>query len=106
MKISTLLSLSLLLLSCSSVAEENFFTAKNADIQPVGPGCTIAGSDEIFVVGTRKQMNHKELALYKAKTGYNPSDGYAVMMSCLYLVNPLSVDHPAVSDREYVWVAY
>lgn len=84
-------------------AEEDLFTGKNASIQPSGYGCEI--KNKIYPVGTRKQMNHKDLALYKKRTGYTPSDGYAIMMECLYIVNPLHDDHPKVEDRMYVWVA-
>jgi len=103
MKLSILLSL--LLVCFNTAAEDKFFSLKNAYHQPVDQGCTIKGKDKIFAVGSREQMNHKELSLYKEKTGYNPSDGYAVMMICLYLVDPNAVDHPKVKDRKYVWVA-
>lgn len=107
MKVSTIILVSLLLTIFTSVeAEENFFTNKNAYIQPKGPGCTIEGIDKVFQVGERTAMNHKELKTYKEKTGYQASDGYAVIMACLFLVDPLSTDYPAVKDRKYVWVAY
>ncbi|MAD96249.1 MAG: hypothetical protein CMB99_02880 [Flavobacteriaceae bacterium] len=89
--------------SISVNSEENFFTNKNAYKQPSGIGCKLG--DKIFPVGTRKQMNAKELAMYKQKTGFNASDGYAVMMQCLYLVDPLAMDHPVPEKREFVWVA-
>ena len=50
-------------------------------------------------------MNHVELKEYRKITGFNASDGYAVMMICLYIVDPLSFDHPKVDARRYVWVA-
>ena len=105
MKIFTLIFASLFLITFSSFAEENFFSTKNAYIQPEGVGCTIKGSDKLFPVGFRKQMNHVELKEYRKITGFNASDGYAVMMICLYIVDPLSFDHPKVDARRYVWVA-
>ena len=50
-------------------------------------------------------MNSKELKAYKNKTGFRASDGFAVMMECLYLVDPTKNDHPAPDKRKYVWVA-
>lgn len=103
-KILTLtLTFSLLFTSSVYSSESGFFTKKNADIQPDNAGCLLG--DKLYPVGYRKQMNHEELALYKKTTGYTASDGYAVMMQCIYIVNPNSDDHPKVSDRDYVWVA-
>jgi len=94
---------SLFLVACNAYSQESFFSKKNADIQPPEYGCTI--KDVLYPAGTRKAMNHEELELYKEKTGFYPSDGYAIMMECLYLVNPLNSDHPKPKDRKYVWVA-
>ena len=98
-----IVGLFILLFSSLTTAEENFFTLKNAYKQTAEHGCYIKG--DLFAVGTRKQMNHVELAEYKKLTGYRASDGYAVMMQCLYIVDPLSVDHPVERERKYVWVA-
>ncbi|GHG07184.1 hypothetical protein [Thalassotalea marina] len=85
------------------VPQTAFFGDKNAFKQPKDQGCYIGKT--FYPVGTRKSMNHVELALYLKKTGYQASDGYAVMMRCLYLVDPLSDDHPLPKDRKFVWVA-
>lgn len=95
--------MTLLFMACTAHSEDDFFTHKNAYIQPPQFGCKIGG--KFFSVGTRKQMNHKELALYKERTGYRASDGYAVMMQCLYVVDPLQSDHPRPDKRVFVWVA-
>jgi hypothetical protein len=83
--------------------ESVYFTKKNADVRSDNSGCLLG--DKLYPVGYREQMNHKELARYKKETGYTASDGYAVMMQCIYIVNPNSDDHPEVSDRSYIWVA-
>lgn len=79
------------------------FTPKQAFVRDANGGCLIG--DEKFEVGTRRQMNKAELAAYETKTGYRASDGYAVMMICLYLVDHLKNDHPMPKNRQYVWVA-
>jgi hypothetical protein len=93
----------MILISSTASAKNPFFSVKNADVRSQANGCLLDG--KIFKAGTRKQMNAAELKRYKELTGYRASDGHAVMMECLYLVNPAESDHPKVDEREYVWVA-
>lgn len=93
-----------ILFTCINSAKSNsYFTDKNAYKHDNSSGCYI--NDVFFKVGTRIAMNKVELESYKEKTGYQASDGYAVMMQCIYTVDPEKMDHPAPKDRHYVWVA-
>jgi hypothetical protein len=86
----------------SETEMEQEFHQKKAFIEDSN-GCEYQGS---FVrVGTIKAMNKKELNAYKQATGYRAHDSFAVLMQCLYLVNPKASDHPEPSKRKYVWVA-
>jgi|TARA_R110002060_G_scaffold78357_1_gene91413 hypothetical protein len=102
-KIITYAFLMFLSLGSANAYDEFTFKVKHADEQPIDKGCYI--KDRFFAVGTRNQMNRAELALFKKKTGFRASDGYAVMMMCIYIVDPLSDDHPHPNVRRYVWVA-
>jgi hypothetical protein len=84
-------------------ADEKVFMNANSRKQSLDQGCYIG--KKLYTVGESELMNREALALYKEKTGYNPSDAFAVLMQCLYIVDPQSSDHPEVNKRKYIWVA-
>ncbi|KAB0482437.1 hypothetical protein F7Q91_03245 [Vibrio chagasii] len=103
--VSTMTTLSMaILLSHSIGAKEPKLGPYNAWNVEESEGCTYNG--EKFAFGELKAMNQPELEEFKVSTGYQASDGYAVLMICSYLVNPQSNDHPPSKARDYRWVAF
>jgi hypothetical protein len=89
--------------NAEEVKQDDFFPIYNAMKRSPDEGCTLNG--QIYAVGYVMAMNKDRLLKFKQMTGYNASDGLAVLMQCLYLVNPKSNDHPTIQKRKYVWVA-
>ncbi|MGF1826827.1 hypothetical protein [Vibrio splendidus] len=105
--IATTVKLTLLLMTALDVhasEEEPELGPYNAWQSDDSKGCNYEG--EKYEFGHLLAMNLDELEAYKANTGYRASDGYAVLMVCTYLVDPLAGDHPVVDERDYKWVAF
>jgi hypothetical protein len=89
--------------TAEEVKQEDFFPRYNAMQRSHDEGCTLNG--QIYAVGYVMAMNKDRLLKFKQITGYRASDGLAVLMQCLYLVDAQSNDHPTIKNRKYVWVA-
>ncbi len=89
--------------NASASKEAEFFAHYNAwersDI-----GCELNG--RYYEVGELEAVNLSDLKQYEAETGLRPSDGYAVMMMCTFLVEPTDEDYPKPDKRKFVWVAF
>ena len=101
--LAALLSLISLLMPSIAFAENAAFLEHSTSWEDDLGGCELDG--KTYQVGEMLAMNRKAIDEYKSKGGY-VSDGEAIMMKCTYLVNPLSSDHPKVSDRDYRWVGF